>query len=122
MSSWSDAPTACPHPANLMEWVEQQAVRLPVTPEVLAATQSSVPPVTLQPSTAVASQDSSTIPTSGASLVNAKSRVYDIATLYALGKEALRKNTELKVHTTALKGKQAALPAGVFFYFFFIFF
>lgn len=108
MSFWTGGPSTGPNPANLIEWVEQQAVRLPVPPKVPAAGQGVAHLATFQASAAETPQESSTKPNPQLSLANAKLRVYDIATLYALRKEAGRRNMELKVHTTALKGEQPA--------------
>lgn len=104
MSFCAGGPSTGPNPANLMEWVEQQAVRLP-GPLEAAATDQGIAPIS-EASIAVSSQEPSAKLNPKLNLANEKLRVYDIATLYALRKETARKNIELKVHTTALKGRQ----------------
>lgn len=104
MSFCNGEPSTGPNPANLMEWVEQQAARLPGLPEVSTADQGIAP--VFQASIAAPPRESLAKLDPSLSLANAKLRVYDIATLYALRKEAARKNIELKIHTAALKGRQ----------------
>ena len=104
MSFCNTGPSAGPNSANLMEWVEQQAVRLSKLPEASTVDRGIAP--LSQAFTVVPPHEPSAKLNPNLSLANAKSRVYDIATLYALRKEAARKNIELKIHTDALKGRQ----------------
>ena len=101
MSFCIAGPSIGPTPVNLMEWVEQQAVRLSGPPRASANDQGiasvSQAPVAQEPSANLNPK---------LNLASETLRVYDIATLYALRKEAARKNIELKIHTTALKGRQ----------------
>lgn len=103
MSCSDGTPIPSPHSSNLMKWVDQQAVRLPV-PSKMIEVSLGIASATSQ-ACPEAPQNSLAKPTFERCLTNAKPKVYDIATLYVLGREALRKNTELKVHTTSLKGK-----------------
>lgn len=91
-------------PTNLMEWVQQQTVCLP-GPSKPAAAEQKIASIS-EASVAAPPQESPAKLDPKLSFANAKSRVYDVATLYALRKEATLKNIELKVHTTALKGRQ----------------
>lgn len=104
MSFCNGGPGTGPNQANLMEWVEQQAVRLSGLPEA-STTDQGIAPVS-QTSIAASPHEPSAKLNLNLSLAKAKLRVYDIATLYALSKEAARKNIELKIHTDALKGRQ----------------
>lgn len=105
MSFWNNGPGTGPNSTNLIEWVDQQAVRLPV-PQVAATCQGIALVATIQASAAQAHQEPSTNLNPELGMANSKLRVYDIATLYALGNDVARKNTKLKIHVTALKGKQ----------------
>lgn len=104
MSFCNSGPSTGPNPANLMEWVEQQAVRLSGLPEASTVDQGIAP--VSQASVVAPPHEPPAKLNPNLSLANAKLRVYDIATLYALRKEAARKNIELKIHTDALKGRQ----------------
>ena len=104
MSFCIGGPSTGPNSANLMEWVEQQAARLP-GPSKASTADHGIAPI---PETSVAAppHEPPAKLNSDLNLADAKLRVYDIATLYALRKEAVRKNVELKIHTAALKGRQ----------------
>lgn len=106
MSFWNNGPGTGTDSTNLIEWVDQQAVRLPVPPKVTANCQGIAPVATIQASAAEVHQEPSTNLNPGLSMANSKLRVYDISTLYALRNEVARKNTKLKIHATALKGEQ----------------
>jgi hypothetical protein len=114
MSFWTGGPIAGSNPVNLMEWVEQQAVRLPVTQGVTTAGQGAAPIAIAQAPTPRALQEPPKMMDPRLSMPNTKSRVYSIATLYSLRKEAVRKNMELKVHPSALKGKTVGLVFSLF--------
>jgi hypothetical protein len=114
MSFWTGGPIAGSNPVNLMEWVEQQAVRLPVTQGVTTAGQGAAPIAIAQAPTPRALQEPPKMLGPRLSTPNTKSRVYSIATLYSLRKEAVRKNMELKVHPSALKGKTVGLVFSLF--------
>lgn len=104
MSFCISGPSPGPNRANLMEWVEQQAVHLQGPPKASPANQGMAP--VSESSIAAPSQELPAKLNPNLSLSSAKLRVYDIPTLYALRKEAARKNIELKIHTTALKGRR----------------
>lgn len=104
MSFCIGGPSTGPNSANLMEWVEQQAVRLP-GPSKASTADHGIAPVP-ESSVAAPARDPPAKWNPNLNTADEKLRVYDIATLYSLRKEATRKNVELKIHTAALKGRQ----------------
>lgn len=92
-------------PVNLIDWVEQQALPLPAPAKVTATLPEIAPVAAVAASAVKASHEPPTPLGQAHDVAKTEKRVYDIATLNALREDAARKNVELKVHPTALKGK-----------------